>query len=92
MTIPFSADKLFLVIAVVALFGMPVSATSEPEVSFFGFYVDNSLCQPDCAVAIVVYQESNGIDGLQRRDSIVDDTFECEPSCEPDTLLLELYE
>lgn len=50
--------------------------TSEPDLSWDGTYVDHSLA------GVVVYQESNGIAGLQRRDFHVDDT--CHGMISPD--------
>lgn len=29
-------------------------------------YVDNDFCQPDCGYSLWVYEESNGLPGLQR--------------------------
>ena len=49
-------------------------STSSPEVDAGGYYVDNDVCQPGCIFSIWIYQESNGISGLQRGDSVVDDT------------------
>jgi hypothetical protein len=46
--------------------GLPVDGAPR-------FYVDNDLCH-FCLFSIWVYQESNGIDGLQRGDEVVDDT------------------
>jgi hypothetical protein len=37
------------------------------------YYVDYDQCQP-CMWSLYVYEESNGIDGLQRGDEVVDDT------------------
>ena len=37
-------------------------------------YIAIDLCQPDCVFSIWLYPESNGIPGLQRGDSVVDDT------------------
>lgn len=36
-------------------------------------YVDDDCC-PECLYYVWIYQESNGIPGLQREDEIVDDT------------------
>ena len=38
------------------------------------FYVDNDLCQPECAFSVWVYEESNGMPGLQRDDAVVSST------------------
>jgi hypothetical protein len=32
------------------------------------FYVDAALCQPICTGDLVIYEESNGMQGLQRHD------------------------
>lgn len=61
-------------------------STSEAEVAQGGFYVDNDACQPECIYSIWIYQESNGIDGLQRGDEVVDDT--CDGAIESDTIIL----
>ncbi len=58
--------------------------TSEPEFDVAGFYVDNDVCQPNCLFSIWIYQESNGIEGLQRGDEVVDDT--CGGMIESDTV------
>jgi hypothetical protein len=51
-------------------------STSHPEVAQNGLYVDNDLCQLEleCIASLWVYQETNGIPGLQRSDPQVDDT------------------
>lgn len=38
------------------------------------FYVATDHCQPECIFSVWVFQESNGIDGLQRNDEVRDDT------------------
>lgn len=40
------------------------------------FYIDLNFCQPECHpnIDLWIYQESNGISGLQRDDKVVDDT------------------
>lgn len=48
------------------------------------FYWDNDPCQP-CMWSTWVYQESNGIDGLQRGDEVQDDT--CHGMIESDTVV-----
>lgn len=52
------------------------------------FYVDNSPPPLPCCVfgSWWVYEESNGLDGLQREDEVIDDT--CHGMIEPDTLVL----
>lgn len=66
---------------------VPTGPSHEAEVG--GFYVDNDLCQPECLASAWIYQESNGIDGLQRRDHVYDDT--CAGMIEPDTRVALLY-
>lgn len=62
---------------------------SPPELSTpTGHYVDNDLCQPACLASVWIYQESNGIDGLQRGDEVVDHT--CGGKFPADTLLLKV--
>ncbi|HUR70053.1 MAG TPA: hypothetical protein VM370_12480 [Candidatus Thermoplasmatota archaeon] len=56
-----------------------VATTSDPEVDtgetgVGRFYVDNDVCQPECLFSIWLYQETNGVDGLQREDEVHDDT------------------
>jgi hypothetical protein len=68
-----------MTLAVVAITGTAFAqdcemTTSIPEAAAGGFYVDNDLCQPVCLFSIWIYQESNGIEGLQRGDEVVDDT------------------
>ena len=66
--------------------------SSNPEITTPGcgvsddacFYVDNDLCQP-CMFSIWIYQESNGIPGLQRGDEVVDDT--CGGAIQSDTIV-----
>lgn len=40
------------------------------------FYVDNDNCSFTglCLFSLWIYQETNGVDGLQRQDEVVDDT------------------
>jgi hypothetical protein len=59
---------------------------NEADVSIGGFYVDWSSCQPECTLDLVVYEETNGIDGLQRRDTHVDHT--CGGEIPADTPLI----
>lgn len=51
------------------------------------YYVDVDHCDICGWTYIVVYEESNGIPGLQRGDKIVDDT--CHAAIRPDTLILQ---
>lgn len=60
--------------------------TAEPEVAQQGYYIDNDACQPECIVSIWIYQESNGIDGLQRSDEQVDNT--CGGVIDSDTIIV----
>jgi hypothetical protein len=62
-------------IALPASAGACTMTTSSPELVLpGGIYVDNDACQPECLFSAWIYQESNGIDGLQRGDEDVDDT------------------
>lgn len=77
-------NKFFTTLLTLAALSIAVPAfadgceltTSNPEVAAGGFYVDNDLCQVDgtCIFSIWIYQETNGIDGLQRNDDVHDDT------------------
>ena len=66
--------------------------TSQPEVTINNLYVDHQtatqrcsgLVEHDCTQWVFFYAESNGIDGLQRRDFLRDDT--CHGMIPPDTL------
>lgn len=51
------------------------------------YYVDAFVCPPTakCMNVIWVYQEANGIDGLQRQDEIVDNT--CNGQIPGDTIV-----
>ncbi|HUR69148.1 MAG TPA: hypothetical protein VM370_07860 [Candidatus Thermoplasmatota archaeon] len=60
--------------------------TSHPELENDGMYVDNDACTLDCILSIWVYEESNGMPGLQRDDSGRDDT--CGGQIEADTNIL----
>ena len=57
-------------------------STSEPEVDVAGAYYVDVDNDPDFFLFAWFYCESNGIDGLQRGDSTVDDT--CHWMIEPD--------
>lgn len=50
-----------------------------------GYYVDEDCCVIGCIFSIWIYQESNGIPGLQRDDEHVDDT--CHGLIEGDTVI-----
>lgn len=57
--------------------------TSDPEVDVGGvYYIDNDWCQPTCMFSIWIYEEANGIEGLQRGDEVKDDT--CNGQIESD--------
>lgn len=65
-----------------------VDTGAAPVASAPRFYVDDdgSLCEP-CSISIWVYEESNGIGGLQRHDDVRDDT--CGGAAGPgDTIIL----
>ena len=49
-------------------------------------YLVNDVCDEDCLVSFYVYEETNGADGLQRGDDIVDDT--CAGMIKSDTIVL----
>ena len=57
-------------------------STASPEITLdpapgvaSRYYWDNDWCQPGCSIfSFWIYEESNGIDGLQRGDEWVDDT------------------
>jgi hypothetical protein len=86
-------NKFFTTLLTLAALGVALPAmaqectptTSVPEVDAGGFYVDNDLCQPTCVFSIWIYQESNGILGLQRGDEVHDDT--CAGQIDPDTIV-----
>ncbi|HUR69150.1 MAG TPA: hypothetical protein VM370_07870 [Candidatus Thermoplasmatota archaeon] len=80
-------DKLFTTLLTLATLSVALPAaladceltTSAPEVDTGAtpagqFYVDNDACQPTCIYSIWIYQESNGVAGLQRSDEVHDDT------------------
>lgn len=87
-------------LAVIIALAIAVPAAAEegceltgptPDVSSpTGHYVDASFCQPDCLVSLVVYEESNGVEGLQRQDRAVDDTCGGKAG-EGDTLILGVF-
>lgn len=60
---------------------------SPPDISTpTGHYIDYDVCQPVCLATMEIWQESNGIDGLQ-----TDEDAECahSPGAE-DTLILRV--
>ena len=60
---------------------VPIALGIVPNV----FYAVNDICQPSCVFSIWVYEESNGLPGLQRADDIAVDT--CHDMFLPDTLV-----
>jgi hypothetical protein len=62
-------------------------STSKPDTTSSDgrYYVDNDMCQPECIFSIWLYEESNGYDGLQRGDEVVDDT--CHGMIDSDTII-----
>jgi len=50
------------------------SSTTPAELISDKYYVVADVCQPTCVFSVVVYEETNGRVGLQRADSVVDDT------------------
>ena len=88
--------RLILALSVAVAIALPVGAehcetwtTSEPvsDLSFFGlpYYLDHDLCQDYMICPTWVYEETNGITGLQRGDDIVDDT--CHGQIESDAIV-----
>lgn len=84
--------KLLIVLAAVLGIAMPIGAehcttytSAQPEVDAAGYYVDNDPCF-GCIFSIWIYQESNGIPGLQRGDEVYDDT--CHGMVSPDTIVM----
>lgn len=49
-------------------------SSTTPEVAAGGFYVVVDECFVGCMPLVWVYEESNGIAGLQRADEVHDDT------------------
>lgn len=61
-------------------------STTSPELSVLDtLYVDYDDCAMACSFSVWIYQESNGIPGLQRQDSVRDNT--CGGTIAPDTLI-----
>lgn len=89
-----------LILLSILLLAIPASAyegceptTSEADIGLSTrvageWYVENSPCQPDCASYLRLYEETNGIEGLQRSDETVDDT--CGGAIPADTLREEI--
>ena len=76
----------------------PCYTTSTPQASIpdvtgqvgGDIYVVNDLCQPvvgdgSCIQSDWVYEESNGISGLQRGDEVQNDVANCTDGTAPDT-------
>lgn len=91
----------FLAIAAVVIASSPVgqafhcdfTVSPNPEIDtgetpLGTYYVENDLCQPECTSALWVYEESNGIAGLQRGDVHWDDNH-C--GIRSDTIIAEVY-
>jgi hypothetical protein len=51
------------------------------------YYVVNDECQPGCLFSVWIYQESNGVDGLQRGDDVCLDDGSCCGHPESDTVI-----
>jgi hypothetical protein len=73
--------SLTILLTVAALsIAIPATATTctlttSDAVSLPGdLYLVNDVCVPDCLVSVMVYEETNGKDGLQRADRRHDDT------------------
>lgn len=62
------------------------SSTSETAVKVGKFYIMVDTCVPDCLSTVVIYEESNLRDGLQRWDGAVDNT--CHRKITPDMRIL----
>lgn len=83
--------RTFLMLVSIIALALPAGAngclptTSTPELDVAGFYIENDPCQPECMWSFWVYQESNGMDGLQRGDEVKDDT--CGGVIEADTIV-----
>lgn len=87
--------NLLLILCVVTASGLAEACeptTSDPEVALpvagaATFYVDGDAC-PECSLAILIwiYEESNGLAGLQRSDDVHDDT--CAGEVSADTAVL----
>jgi hypothetical protein len=75
-------NKFLTILLTVAALSIAIPAVAKPCVLSTsnatplpgGLYIVNDLCQPGCITSIFVYEESNGVGGLQRGDLRVDDT------------------
>lgn len=89
--------RTILILLAALAFALPVDAShcttyttsmAELDTGLAGgstrYYVDNDWC-PQCHLSLWIYQESNGIDGLQRADEVVDDT--CHDMIRGDTII-----
>lgn len=73
LTILLSVAALALAIPAAAV--SCTMTTSEDAIALPGdLYVVNDACQPDCLLSVIVYEETNGVEGLQRADQRRDDT------------------
>lgn len=83
-----------VLVALAAAALLPLSAadhcatytTAQPEVALENHYVDLDACQTGCGPSLRIYEESNGIGGLQRGDDVQDDT--CHGMISPDARIL----
>jgi hypothetical protein len=79
--------RTILILGTILALAIPVGAdhcatytTSAPEVDTgtlgddARYYVDTEFPCPQCHVTLWIYQEANGLDGMQRGDEVVDDT------------------
>jgi hypothetical protein len=71
--------RVLILVALLLAAARGVGATCDvgagPDLTIGDFYVDKDLCMDEvCFAAVWVYEEANGIGGLQRRDSVTDTT------------------
>lgn len=57
-----------------------------PDAAFAGYYLEADACGAGCVASTWLYEESNGLPGLQRRDAAMDHT--CAGMQAPDTLVV----
>lgn len=83
--------RLVLPLAILLALSLPAQAahcetwsTTPAEIDAGGYYVELDTC-PMCIFSVWIYEESNGIEGLQRGDEIVDDT--CHGMIRADTIV-----
>ena len=81
MLVPANADESCL--------GTPSTDLTIPDATGAAggdIYVDNDFCQLDgCAFSIWIYQETNGVAGLQRGDEVENDVANCNGEFAADT-------